>query len=267
MKLPETRLKACLGHLTISFIVVGIALLVIAFLWYPSPYFYVNGAVKLVAMLVIVDLFVGPISTFVVYKPGKPGLMFDLTVIVAVQLSALIYGLHILYVERPVFVVFAVDRFEVVTANEIDMDTVKYPELKKRPLAGPLLAVAKKPEDRAEAQKLLLEVIFHRAKDIERRGELLHPYMTNLPKVLKATARIEDLVHTDADRRELDKFLARHHARTDAFGYFPLVGKKREVVLAIDKATGNPAGIMDIDPWSQVPAARTPANTMAPDAR
>jgi hypothetical protein len=34
------------------------------------------------------------------------------------QISALIYGVYIVYQARPAFIVFTIDRFEVVAANE-----------------------------------------------------------------------------------------------------------------------------------------------------
>ena len=133
MFFTKDKLIAFLIHLTISTAIIGVVFALIFFFWYPPPYFEANGAWSVISVLVMVDLVMGPVLTLVLFKKGKPGLILDLCIIAAVQLTALIYGINVVYGERPYYLVFAVDRFEVVGKIEIDADKIKYPDLKLKP--------------------------------------------------------------------------------------------------------------------------------------
>ena len=57
------------------------------FVWFPPPFIYLLGGIKLLALVMGCDLVLGPLLTFVVSKPGKRYalLVLDYTVIVCVQ--------------------------------------------------------------------------------------------------------------------------------------------------------------------------------------
>ena len=115
-----SRWKAAGIHLSIS---LAIGLLVGALLfgvWYPPPYFHAAGADELILLLVGIDIVLGPLMTLVIFRSGKRGLKFDLTVIGLVQAAALVYGLSIVLQSRPVFLVGAIDRFTLVSAGDIE---------------------------------------------------------------------------------------------------------------------------------------------------
>ena len=82
-----SRWKAAGIHLSIS---LAIGLLVGALLfgvWYPPPYFHAAGADELILLLVGIDIVLGPLMTLVIFRSGKRGLKFDLTVIGLVCLA------------------------------------------------------------------------------------------------------------------------------------------------------------------------------------
>lgn len=87
-----SRFQAALIHLLISTLVVGTVVGVVYWLWYPEPTFGIVGVLPIILMLVGIDLVLGPLLTMIVYKHGKPGLKFDLSVIALVQIAALVYG-------------------------------------------------------------------------------------------------------------------------------------------------------------------------------
>jgi hypothetical protein len=62
----------------------------------------------------------GPGLTLVVFKPGKKSLRFDMTVILLLQFSALIWGVHSVYTERSGSAVFYWGKFTCVTYNNTD---------------------------------------------------------------------------------------------------------------------------------------------------
>lgn len=113
------RLKFFLGHLSAS---ISIALLIISlvfFIWYPEPLATAVGVTYIFLMLLIVDVILGPFLSLLVYKENKKTLKFDLSVIIIIQVSALCYGVYSIEQGRPAWLVYNVDRFELVRKNEL----------------------------------------------------------------------------------------------------------------------------------------------------
>ena len=108
------RIKAFLIHGLVS---ISVALLVIGlvfFIWYPSPLAKAVGVTHIFLMMLVIDVILGPLLTLLVYKQGKKTLLFDLTIIVVLQVSALCYGLWTVYQGKPAWLVFNADRFLIL---------------------------------------------------------------------------------------------------------------------------------------------------------
>lgn len=116
------RAKAFAAHLVGSFTVLLIVLGTLYAGWYHWPGWYLVGVLKVAAVMVLVDVGLGPLATLVIANPAKPRTEFrrDLAVIVVIQIAALIYGTATLWAGRPLFYTFSVDRLEVVQASDID---------------------------------------------------------------------------------------------------------------------------------------------------
>lgn len=103
-----------------SALVLALFTATLLFWLYPGPLLSLQGGGSVLALLLTVDVLLGPTLTALVFKPDKKHLAIDLSIIVAVQLVALGYGMTTLYVQRPNCLVFVLDRFFLVSA----MDTV-----------------------------------------------------------------------------------------------------------------------------------------------
>src|SRR4051812_8594224 len=101
-----SRWKASGLHLLISILIGSAVLTLMLGLWYPEPLFQAMGGEGLLFILLGVDVALGPLVTLIVFKPAKRGLKLDLALIGAVQLAALLYGAHIMFVARPAFIAF-----------------------------------------------------------------------------------------------------------------------------------------------------------------
>lgn len=112
------RLKAFGVHFLLSVIVILAFFTVIYFVWFPNGLIYA-GALEGLKVVVVVDLVLGPLLTFIVYNTAKKSLKWDLAVIVLIQLGALIYGGKIVFDERPVIAVMAADAVHLVTASSL----------------------------------------------------------------------------------------------------------------------------------------------------
>lgn len=128
-------------------------------LLYASPYRALLGVGSIFLLILAVDLVCGPLLTLVLASPKKlrRERWLDFGLIGVVQVMALLYGLHNVWVARPVVLAFEVDRLVVTTANEIEpADLAKAPEgLRRLPWWG----VLKVGTRRAANSKELLESV------------------------------------------------------------------------------------------------------------
>jgi hypothetical protein len=252
--LDISRPRAFLTHLAFSAFAVGTACAVIFFVWYPRPYFQATGAWHVLRVLIGVDLVLGPLLTLIVFKPRKWGLKFDLCVIAALQLAALIYGLTTIYVERPYFTVFAVDRFYVLARKDVaEADLQQYRVAERvgsKPLRGPLPVVAERPTERDALQRLLEETVFEGKPDLERRPEFWRRYAEATSEVI---ARSRPLSALRANRPEaaeaISELVAALGLPEERLAFLPLIAKNRDLSFIVDAADGTPLDVLDVDPW------------------
>lgn len=109
-------------HLSVSVGVALLAALLVFVVWYPHPYEKIQGGFALFFLVISVDVVCGPLLTLVVFdaKKKRRELLADLGVVGLLQLGALIYGLHSVWLVRPIYLVFEVDRYRVVSLADID---------------------------------------------------------------------------------------------------------------------------------------------------
>lgn len=199
--MSTTRWKAAAIHLSASAAIAIAVIWTILRIWYPSPFFEVLGGERLIALIVGVDVVLGPLITLIVFDTRKKSLKYDLAAVVVLQLAALVYGVHIAFQARPVYLLFVKDRFELVTANQLEPEQlakVTRPEFKTVPFSGPWTAAADLPTDLKEL--LLLQILavnaqvdvqlfpqyfvsyFERRQLILRKGRNLARFAAELPQ-------------------------------------------------------------------------------------
>jgi hypothetical protein len=254
--LEVSRGRAFFTHLCISATIVGAICALIFFVWYPHPYFQAAGAWNVLRVLIGVDLVVGPLLTLIVFKPGKWGLKFDLCAIATIQLAALIYGISVIYTERPYFTVFALDRFYVLARKDVDQEQLADPALVaaerigRKPLRGPLLVVAQRPADDAGMQRLIEETVFGTKPDIQQRPEFWTTYGQAVGNVV---VRAHPLAALRAERSDsaaaIDGLVAKLGLPEAELGFLPIVAKNKDLALIVEAASGLPLDVLDVDPW------------------
>lgn len=243
-----SKTRAFLLHLSISAAVVGIALAVVFFVWYPSPYFQVAGTWNVVRILILVDLVIGPLMTLILFRSGKPGLVFDLSVIAAIQIAALVYGLTVIYSERPYFVVFAIDRFEVLARKDVDEAAITDEWLKQKSWAEPIYVVASLPASLDEQQRLIDDVLQGKP-DIERRPEYWSPYAEKSDIVLEKATPLAEFGRERPDAAEFATHIIETHEQGDRLSGVPVIGKQGAYFIVIEPEHGKPVGLIPVDPW------------------
>jgi len=241
------RFYAFAVHFGVSALVLAIFFAAVFFIWYPAPYFHIEGTHTVILILIGVDLIIGPLLTLVIFKPGKPGLKFDLSLIAAVQIVALLYGADTIYSERPYFTVFSDNYFRVIQASEIDnlrMDLLD-PKIDDHHL-GPTYVYIDKA---AHATFKLFDNVVRNGPKLEHRPEYYKELKTNISESFGLGMDIEKLAAKSPDnKRIIDAFRARN-PDMDKFVFYPLQGKHRFVILVLNRSDAKVIDYIDIDPW------------------
>ena len=249
-----TRAKVFRIRLTATAFVLLLAVAVVRLLWYPGGYFAISGVSTLLLVLIGVVVILGPGLSAVVYKPEKPGLRFDLIVIACVEIAVIAWAMFEICDRRPAFTVFAVDRFEVVTRSEVDLEPLTDSNLATRHGHMPRLIYAELPSDPKIMNQLIDDTVFLGIADIDRRPEFWKPYARGVSAV-KARARplSQFLTLSDDLSGPVKRWLARRNASD--YAYLPIRARGGDAIMIIHADVGYPVGIVAVDPWQRIPSA------------
>lgn len=227
------RLLAAASHLGISALIAAAVALVTLGLWYPGAFAEMAGGRRLFLLILGVDVVMGPLLTLIVFDIRKPRreLVRDLAVIGVLQLAALGYGLHTLYIARPVALALEPGRFRVVTANDVPLDQLPQarPEYRSLPLTGPWILGTRpsRPEERLASLEQALKGV-----DIGQRPERWQPYAESRSQVLADAKPVQLLLQRYPDRRQdlLDRLSAKGLDPARAL-FLPIVARGDWVAL------------------------------------
>ena len=245
------RLRAASIHFTVCVLVASLCYGVLVWALHPAPYFGVTGAAGILAVIVAVDVVAGPLLTFLVFDRRKPELRRDLFFIGVVQALALAYGVHAAVLARPVFLTFVVDRFELVSAAEIDAAELERAPRELMPLSwsGPVLAAARRPTDPAEREAL----IFASMAGVDLRHMLRYytPYDTAVGDVLARAKPLDALrpLNTAEQVRSAIEALELGPAPASGLRWLPVQGRRGDLVAFVDDRTARVVGVADLRPW------------------
>jgi len=249
LRAPLSRWKAAGIHLLLSACIAAALVAVMLLVWYPWPLFEVAGGSGLMMILVGVDVVLGPLITLVIFKAGKKGLRFDLAVIACLQLSALAYGVHAVYVVRPVYMVYNIDRFNLMAAVDLDpadRAKAKSEEFRSLPIDGPHYIAAPQPQDPGERQKILEFAMA--GKDVHLFPQQYVPYAPQAQEALRHARDVGVLIGRDTDGT-IKKFLESKGRSRDSVKFLPLRARQMDAAVLLDAKTGDPLRIVVVDPW------------------
>ena len=233
-----TRKWAFLIHLLISVAVYAVLLYLVIFHWYPSYYFEIDGGSRAALTILCVHIALGPVLTLLVFKPGKPGLGFDISVIALIQASAFIWGIWWVYTERPILTVFYDGEF--ICMKQAEVTDVDLDRLVLKDKGPPVLAVLPRPNTYSEYQAMLQQAMEERSASIYIFGEKY------LPMDVVGTVQLMNYV-LDVDNsfvgeeHQIDRYrmiwadyLERNPVETDKYMYFPLSCRYDRVLAVFD---------------------------------
>jgi hypothetical protein len=243
--MPE-RLKASLLHLAVSAVMALLVMLLVFRLWYPAPLHSALGVTHIFLLLLMVDVVLGPLLTLLVFKVGKKTLLMDLTIIGCLQLAALGYGLWSVAEGRPAWIVYNVDRFDVVTAVDIDTRQLHETSLQYRNASwsGPQWVGAARSEDTEQGKAMLFEVL-QGGSDIAQRPNLYRQLADVASDMEQRALPLERL----NDYNEAGTVLTALQPWPNAAAWVPLMARAKPMVVLLGKNRRDVIAIVDLAPW------------------
>ncbi len=265
-KIP--RINAFLIHLAISFIIFLIPLYLIIFQWYPSPFLYTDGGWKGIGIIASVYLVTGPLLTLIVYKPGKPGLKFDLTLIGLAQAIALAWGVWVTYIERPVAMMYTLNYFTPVT--EKLLTNMKFPinKLEKYGNKSPVPVYVNLPQPTEQQQEH-----FKRAMSsgipLFLFTDLYEKFDSESLKILKQQSdKLYNHLKADEKGKQLlDIFSQDYPENHNRLLFIPLHSRYKRLVIVLDAADLSHKGALDIDVTEFLIGQTTKVKMMSPESQ
>ena len=243
---PISRWHAAGAHLLIC---AGIALAVLTLMylfWYTPPLFQAMGGSGLAFILIGVDVVMGPALTLVVFRSGKRGLKFDLAVIGAFQVAALLYGCHIISLARPAFVVFVKDQFQVSIVADIPPERfaeAKHAQFRRASWTGPVFVFGAWPSEAADQQRLLSAGLA--GDDLQNFPKYFAPYDEGRGEILAKARPLARVRATEPQAaRVIDAWLTRSGADEHDLLYFPVRARDAWLALLIDRASAEPVKLL-----------------------
>ena len=223
-------------HLLASALLAAVLAAVIFRVWYRPPYDALAGCRLLFLLLVGVYVVCGPLLTLLLYTRSKTRgqLLTDAVMIVALQATALAYGVSTAWEARPFYLVAEVDRFKVITWEEIrhaDFSSLP-PELQPGVWKSPAMVALRPPVSIEEKNKVLFESL-QIGRDYAERPEFYIPYNADSAgKVLARSREIAALLKAYPNHRSwLEAYAQAQHRSLSDVRYLPVMAREDWVAI------------------------------------
>lgn len=238
-------------HFCGTLLLILVSATIVFCVWYPFPYRELAGGTDLFVTLVLVDIICGPLLTLVLFNPLKSRreLTLDISVIVFVQMAALVYGIISVAQARPVYLVFEVDRFKVVSIADVQMDSLR-PELgglQLLPWMGPKVIGVRDPRN-PEEKFASLEMSL-RGIEPSSRPDWWQTYELSKPQVQMRAQSIERLRRKKPEAHlQINEAIADSGKLEAELGWLPLTSfKSTGWVAFIDLKTAEVLAFAPVD--------------------
>jgi hypothetical protein len=238
------RFKAFALHLLSSACALTLVLGGLYLGWYRWPGWYLTSVMHVVGIVLMVDLAIGPTLTLVVANPGKPrrSLARDIGMIVTVQIVALAYGTITLWMGRPLYYTFSVDRLEMVQAGDLKSPDIALgwrdnPALSPHWYSLPQWIWAPLPQDPKEAEKIVTGAVFGDT-DVIDMPRYFKPWAQGLPSLRQKLATLDSMkFFSSREKQHLRSRLARLGLAADQPDSMVMWGGSRRLLAVFDLKT------------------------------
>lgn len=248
------RLKAFGLHLTGSAAVLTLVLGAFWLLWYRWPGWYLASVLHVVGILVMVDLALGPALTLIVANPAKrrAELARDIAIIVTVQLAALVYGATTLWLGRPLYYTFSVDRLELVQGSDLKAEDIAAGQRDNPSLAPfwysrPRWVWAPLPANPEEAGKIVSGALFG-GTDIIQMPRAYRPWSAGLTELRQNLHALDEMkFFSRREKASLRHRMIELHMPVDQANAMVLWGGTRRLLVLFDLKTLDIEAMLEVD--------------------
>ena len=242
-----TRLRASAIHFVICAFVGAVLLALFWLTWYPAPLFMAVGGLEIFLMLLGIDVVLGPVLTFIVFKQGKKTLKFDLAVIGCVQIAALAYGVFTLLSGRPVYIAALGHKFDLIQASEIGPNQLEG-YAGSLPWLGPKLVGIRQAADNKERERMMFSGLA--GADYGHYPKYHAPIETMRDEILANAKPIGDLrKQNKAQDSEITAWLATRGSNDQSAVFQGLRARAQDMAVILDAKTAAVIGIAPFKPW------------------
>lgn len=234
------KLKAAAIHFCGSTLVIVTVGLVVFFVWYPIPFSVIFDSVRLWFLIAIVEVLLGPFLSLVIFNPEKKKteLIIDYSVVISLQVSALLFGLYIACTARPLHIVFVKDRFEIVTVADLDKVDHRI-SLEERLFSSVSMKGIKSVSDGEELLRVLRSAL-STGKDIHLMPEFYQDYIES---------DVYEQAHSILIPCEKGRFPEQICSSPEKFRWMPAVNDDQHWVAILEKGSSIPKCFIKMDPW------------------
>lgn len=238
------RLQAASLHLLLSACVLSTAIYLIFWIWYPAPLHIAVGVTQIYIVILIADLIIGPLLTFIVYKHDIKKMRFDLAIIVFVQISAFLFGMFAVAQGRPAWLVFVVDDFELVSPAALDPRSATQINQHTSLWSGPRWKFAQYSTD-LEIQQQQKEDEMFLGISLATRLETYSPIEQAAQSILQRSKPLQKLKAFNS----VENVEAVLDIWPQATAWLPLKAPEQDMVVLIN-AQGQPLAPVNLQPWN-----------------
>lgn len=229
------KLRAFCVHLGISFMLLLLPVVYLILVhWYPPPLFHTDGGWQGLRIMVLVDLVLGPSLTLLLFNPRKSGraLGIDFAVIAALQLTALLYGAHMVQSVRPWALAWSEGAFYVSTRETYVDQEIDDRDWRRLGARAPYAVYVREPADDDEAAGV---ATYGALAGIGAEGLffLYEPLAPHAAAVRDAALDMTVVLDAMPELRDAHRRLTRRHAGQPLY-FMPLHGFYESVIVATD---------------------------------
>ena len=238
------RFKAFGLHLLASAAVLTVVLGTLYLGWYRWPGWYLAGVSTVGAVLIGVDLTIGPSITFIIADPRKPRreLARDIAIIAICQACALIYGTASLWHGRPLYFAFSENVLQLVqaydiNAHEIELGRAQNPDLVPHWYSRPRWIWAPLPPDPKERQAIVSAAL-DGGDDVIAMPRYFKPWEQGLPALRKQLKKVDDAAYFfGAEKKSLKVRMQAAGLPSDQLNTLSLNGRGGTLLVVFEPRT------------------------------
>jgi len=223
----QNRWQAFGMHLLVSLSLFITMCTIIVVFWYPGVLFTTEGGWQGVRLIAGIDFVIGPTLTLLVYKPGKKGLKFDLTVIGILQVICITYGMYVVNYSRPAVVAYADGIYYTTPLLRFDSRGIDVNQSELLTGNYPIWVNIKLPENKEDRLAVKIKRMW---KGLETSVDLYEPYKNALPLLSREGISLEEAKAKDIS---IPDNLDANKTRV-----FKLITRYNNYAVAVDTETG-----------------------------